>query len=275
MKRPWKLWPSRFKEELNSIAGVTGIGGLVTTAAGMTILVGTIGSIVSGIGIFIASGTVVYAGFKAIPAKRNTAESLIGKNLKVTELLNIHPPVKRLAIIGPENSGKTTLKKNLAFEPHHYQRTQTVTAQVVTIPNSPTMYLAILDGAGEWYNQQFEAAKEADFLCVILDHNYSHTDSSLSTERLNDTKRLLQQVRKILADSHLKRKVWVEILVNKKDLWENASQLEVNDFMQFCNEEKSRWENANLADVVNINHHSNGRTSDIARFMDLLKNSLL
>ncbi|MEZ2338783.1 GTPase domain-containing protein [Mucilaginibacter sp. RCC_168] len=273
-KRPWNLWPQKFKEELNSVAGVTGFGGAAMSIAGMTIMAGTVGLVTSGAGAVITALTFAYAGYKAIPAKFINAESVVGISFNLRELSNIYPPIKKLAIVGPESAGKTTLKTNLAFEARTRQRTQLLSAQIVAIPDSPPKYLAVIDGAGEKFYQQFEIAKQADYICIVIDHNISDIDIKLSSDRIQQNTDFLDQVRNMLSEERLPRKNWIEILINKHDLWGNASTIQQAKFDDFCKSELVKWQGSNLADHVDMHPHSNERTGDVNKFMEVLKRSL-
>jgi hypothetical protein len=273
-KRLWKAWPDKFKQELNGIAGITSIGGAVTAAAGFAIFAGTVGVVTTVVGIVITGGTFLYAGIKAIPKKFDAPETMVGRKLKLLELSNVFPTPKRLSIIGIQSAGKTTLKNNLAFNLSANNHTLQLTAQIVTIPDAPPRYLAVIDGAGERHGQQFEAAKEANFLCIVIDHNSSSNNNQVSDERLQRTAEFLTQVRNSLIDLNAERKTWIEILINKTDLWESAPPDQKRKFDNFCNNELSKWQSSNLADTVSIYKHSNEKRQDINRFMDYLKSSL-
>lgn len=273
--RNWKSWRKRTADELNGIAGVTGIGGTLMGAAGLTVFAGTAAaSALSGGGALIAVGTVLYAAWKAIPPILMQPEQLVRQSIQLTELDQVYPPLRKLALLGPTAVGKTTLKQALSLESIGRTQTQTITAQIISVPLTPPKYLAVLDGAGEWNTQQFRIAEAADYLCLILDHNLSHTDSALSRTRLTEIDHLFGQLRNHLIQAGLPRKRWIEILINKRDLWQTASQQDQNEFRAFYEDQLQKWKNSNFADSVTMHHHSNERIEDISRFMSLLQTSI-
>ncbi|WP_138481514.1 GTPase domain-containing protein [Dyadobacter bucti] len=270
--RNWKSWGPRFANELNGIAGVTGIGGTLMGVSGVTIFSGTaLASALSGGGVFLAVGTFVYAIVKAFPVSKRKAEDLLGKHLDINELNDIYPPLKTIGFIGPKAVGKTTLKEYLKFQNLPRRRTQTITGQIIAIPEQAQQFIVVLDGAGEWNTQQFKIAEIADYICVILDHNFSHVDSALSDGRLKEITQLYDQLRRHLIQTNVSKKKWIEVLVNKRDLWQQASANDQVIFEQFYTDEFSKWRNGNFADVVTLSLHSNEIVPDLNGFMEKLK----
>ncbi len=274
-KRNWKLWPKKFGEELNGVGGVTSIGGTIMTVAGFGALAGPVGLFIGCLGAVVATGTVFYAGYRAIPEQLLNADKLVGQTFRLNELDKFYPPIKKLAIIGPQGSGKTTLKSNLAFETINRLRTQSIIAQVVSIPDSPASHhLAVLDGAGEWFGQQFDLAKNAEFVCIMLDHNVSDSENKLSSQRLEQNRIFLDQVRKEISTNNIVAKKWIKFLINKQDLWERFTPAQKLKFDTFCQDVLNTWKASNLAEEVDMYNHSNERTGDTTKFMNILKTTL-
>jgi hypothetical protein len=265
--RRWKLWPNRISNELNGVSGLAGVGGTAIGVAGWAVLAGTAGTILMGGGAILAGGAFVYAIYKAVPPVLKHAPDLVGQTIELSELANIDPPLVKLAIVGATQSGKTTLKNRLSFKPKPTLRTQSPSAQIVLFPSAPPTYVAILDAVGEYYGQQFLIAEPADCLFIVLDHNISDTALDIDDDRLKTHSEFLRQLRNHLTQTKSSRKRWIEILVNKRDLWEKANAQEKVRFQRYWGEEVDKWNSANFADSVTSCPHSNEIGDDVARFM--------
>ena len=235
--------------------------------AGFTPLAGTAAPLLMGVGASVAVAAFGYAVYKAIPPVLRRPEDAVGETIDISELDDIYPPLLRLAIVGPTKAGKTTLKNRLGFQKKPDQRTQSVTAYILFVPATPPKYVAILDGGGERLPQQFRISELAHCLCLVLDHNESDSETALVRERLNDHTEFLTQIRYQLNDANCTRKRWIEILINKRDLWEKAPPEEKADFESFCKKEIEKWSSGGFAETVASNRHSNEIGDDIARFM--------
>ena len=273
-KRRWSEWPRKIREELNSVASVVGVGGIVIAVAGEFFQTGNARLVLVIVGGVIAIGAVVYAIRKAMPPTMRNASNLVGDTLDLTELDNIFPPIRKLAIVGLTSTGKTTLKNRLQFQPPPNERTQAARATIVSIPTKPVTYLAVLDGGGENYSQQFKIAESADHLCLVIDHNRSDNDPKVSNERKEETKEFMTRIREHLRETESPQKIWIEVLVNKKDLWEAPPNKDRETFIDFVNEETEKWKDGNFSKDVRMKPHSNQNADDVARFMDRLKSTL-
>lgn len=148
-KRLWGRWPARFSDKLNGISGLAGLGGAAIGVAGWSVLAGTAAFAMTGLGIAITVGTVALAAVKAIPPRLKSPEDLNGCTVSIGELDQSSTRLPVLSIIGPTQTGKTTLRHRLAFSPAPLTRTQQITAYVTSLPMSPPRYVAVLDGGGE------------------------------------------------------------------------------------------------------------------------------
>jgi hypothetical protein len=269
-RRRWSMFPQRIKEELNSIAGVAGVGGAALGVAGV-ILTNPIAPVLVGLGILFCGPAFGYAIYKAIPPILRRPEDLVGQTVTLLELDNILPRIIRLSIVGRSMAGKTTLKDRLAFSLSQGTRTQEMTAYITALQTTPLTFIAVLDGGGEKFSQQFKLAGICDCLCVILDHNASNTDQSIDKQRLIDHETFLQQIRHDLDQNYPEKKRWVQFLINKHDLWSKNSEVERLEFEKLCADEVLRWKQGNRAQVIEVSNHSNDNPSDVSRFVDILK----
>ena len=273
-KRRWSEWPREILKKLESVSGLVGIAGVALTVSGATFLDGSAAAALSIGGGFIVVCVLGYAIWEAIPPVLKNASDLVGHTLDLTELANIFPPICKLAIVGLTRTGKTTLKRRLQFHLPPDERTQSARATIVPIPTNPVKYLAVLDGGGENFSQQFKIAAPADHLCLVIDHNISDHDTDVSAERKEETVEFMKQIRGHLLESESPQKSWIEVLANKKDLWEQLSGKDRKSFTDFVNAETKKWKNGNFGKIVRMEHHSNENPNDVARFMNVLKSTL-
>lgn len=273
-RRRWSQWPQRITEELNGVSGVAGVGGAIMSIASWTLLGGNTALVTTVIGTLITAGASGYAVYRAVPPLMRRPQDLVGNTIALGELKDVSPAVQTLAIIGPTQAGKTTLKHRLSFDLVPSIRTQQASAYVTSLQTTPPAYLAILDGGGEKFPQQFKLAEVCEYLCIVIDHNMSDTDSTVDERRLNDHDAFLKQIRHHLDESGAPMKQWIHFLVNKRDLWKSATPEQKQRFDLFCKEEVEKWKLGRFAKTVELDEHSNDIPNDIARFMTLLKKSV-
>jgi hypothetical protein len=181
----------------------------------MSVLAGTAGLVVSGVGIAIAVGATGYAVFRARPPRLRDPQELIGARVRLGELDDVHPPIPKLSIVGASQTGKTTLRQSLSLGTEVIDRTQEITAVVLALNSSPPRYVAVLDGSGERSPQQFKILERCDLLCIVFDHNKSDIDPVVEDDRLNEHSLFLQQIGHHLDESGSGKKRWVHFLFNR------------------------------------------------------------
>jgi hypothetical protein len=270
-RRRWGHLPRRIAHELNGLSGVAGAGGTITAVGALSILAGTAGLVVSGIGVALAVGAAGYAVYRAIPPKLRRPEEVVGIRITLSELETIHPVIPRLSIVGLSQSGKTTLRRSLALGTELIGRTQEISAQVLSLNTSPPIYVAVLDGSGERYAQQFKIAELCDLLCVVFDHNKSDVDPAVDDARLSDHDAFLKQIGHHLDESRSDKKKWIHFLFNKRDLWERTASDQREKFRRFQDEQVQKWQYGARAIMITHDPHSNTVMADVSRFMALLK----
>lgn len=273
-KRRWSQWLTNVPEKLNSVSGVAGVGGTAMAVAGGTLLTGAVATALTFGGVGLAAGAFGYAVWSAIPRAMRDANVLVGQTLDIAELADVYPPLDRLAIVGSTRSGKSTLKSRLQFETPSHQRTTSVTATIVSIPTNPVSYLAVLDGGGEKFPQQFKIAEHANLMCLILDHNISDSESQISYERQSDTTKFMTQIREHLIETGCEKKDWIGILANKRDLWERLGPANQTSFVDFVADETQKWQGGNYSHSVTMNRHSNENVNDIGRLINEIKSAM-
>lgn len=270
-KRKWSQWPARVARELNGVSGLASIGGIGVGAGSLTFLAGAEALVLTGIGAITVTGAVIYAVYNAVPPPAQRPEDLVGKKVDLDQLTNVIPPIRRVSIIGVSQAGKTTLRGRLAVDTSSPGRTQHMTAQVISLQTAPPTFVAVLDGGGERYPQQFKIAEMCDFLCIVIDHNESDADASIDPKRLSEHKAFLAQVRHHLDQVGKGPITQVHCLINKHDLWMNAPAKKQSELVAFCAEETKKWKLGKNAVDADFKAHSNEKPNDVADFMSLLK----
>ncbi len=274
-KRQWKAWPKRLGQEINGASGAVTLGGTIVTAVSVTTLTGVAAIATGGVGILIAGAAAGRAVWKSIPPKLLGPEELVGKRLRLDELENVNPPLLRLCVVGPSETGKTTLVNIIRAQAPPDHRTQGVHAYVIPLQTNPLRFIAVLDGAGQMYADQFTVAAPAHFLCAMLDHNRSHTEDAIDPGRISAHTRFLEQLRGYLSNERNEPVPRVHILLNKRDLWENAPEQEQAQLKSQISAEVEAWRNSNLAGDVTHMEHSNLDDADVAEFLRLVEAFIL
>jgi hypothetical protein len=274
VKRRWSVWPKRAAAELNGVGGVASVGGAALGFAGWSLLAGSGAAALSGIGAVITVGAFGYALYRSVPPKLTPVEAMVGKVIPLEDLEKISPTVLRLAVIGPSMVGKTTLKDHITFSPTAAVRTQQVTAHICNLQTAPVAYIAILDGGGEKFAQQFMLAEVCDCLCIIIDHNSSDADAIVDDRRLSEHTYFMNQVRLYLDEKKIGPKKWIRILINKRDLWARASQIDRDKLLRFYEREVQQWKLGNRSSTIEARPHSNSERLDVAEIVELIKRTL-
>lgn len=269
-----KRWGEDALQKLNGASGVLAIAGIIISFASAKLLPGQVSMITTTIAILITVSLLVYTLWTSFPPPIREATNLIGEAVKLEELQYITPKVQKLAIIGPSRTGKSTLKKCLNFDSSPDKRTQDTTATITPICSNPITPIAILDGGGERLTQQFKIAEEADYLFVVVDHNISDEETSLCEQRLQEAKYFMEQVRGHLKETKCSAKVWVELIANKRDLWEQLDDKNKQTFIKFMNDEVTEWQKDQIGTDVRYAVHSKNMREDINRVSDVLVNSV-
>lgn len=270
-KRRWSDWFGRAVGELNIVSGVATLGGGVISLSGLSMAVGTLATGLTYGGAIIIVGAIGAAAARSFPPVIKRPEDLVGKTIALPEVKNISPPIMTLAVVGPSMVGKTTLKDRLSFTDSVNVRTQDTSAYIANFQTTPPSFIAILDGGGERFSHQFKLAEECQCLCVVLDHNSSDNDPEVDPARLGTHREFSRQIRQHLDDISAVRKTWVRLLINKHDLW-GALPLDKQKLISdFYAEELVFWRQGNRAVSIEALVFSNEDASDVARFVEKLK----
>lgn len=265
-----RFWP-RLLQQLNLGAGAAGLGALLLTLAGLITSGPTrMGLIVAGAGV--AFITIVVAVVKAWPPHFKHPADLEGKELEVADLDDIDPPVPAIGIVGTTEVGKTTLKSRLLLEEMQGPevRTRRLTVRIGTVIHDPTTYLAIVDGSGTSYDQQFVVTERADILIVMYDHNDIETSDKPNETRWQQHTYFGEQLRDYLTNHHDKRRR-IHLLLNKKDKWSRATPEEQKELRDWFGKEVEKWTTKYGNEVVTNAEHSNDSTQDMISLVNKIK----
>ncbi len=269
-KRRWKEWPTRMRDELNGTSGVATVGGSILSVlsfVGLSAVSGAAAVVTGGVGVVIAVGAVGLAGWKAIPPKLKDASNLVGKRISIQELISVYPPLLKISIVGPSRAGKSTLVNMIRNEEPPDERTRGIHVYIAALQVSPVRYIAVVDGGGQLYADQFTVATPADILCIVLDHNDTDNDQQVSQERLNEHMAFLRQLRGYLQSQRSEPLAWIHILLNKRDLWESSQEEDKQHLLTFLSDAEKEWRDGNWAKKVSSAQHSNRYAADVGAFL--------
>ena len=262
--RRWSDWPRAFGDKLNSTGGAVGLIGLGVGAVALVTPPLWVPLLVTSAGVTVA-GALGWTALKSLPAKLEKPDNLLGKKLNVSSLKSIDPPVHRLGLVGAGYTGKSTLLDHVRQYPASTDRTETVYAVIVTLPTTPISYLALLDGAGGEFVQQFRVADNSSLLTILLDHNVSDSSPDIDQQRLKQHDDFLSQLNSYIRDRHEDKFENIHFLLNKEDLW--AGSTKKTELLAWLNSHIATWRNSGLAKTVTASHHSNRHAASITNFI--------
>ncbi|MGY3687541.1 GTPase domain-containing protein [Vibrio coralliilyticus] len=265
-------WFKNIEDACKSASAIISTMGLIVGLSANSFLDAPLAKSLSTVGFLVGILGIAYLVIKAYPPKVLQASECVGMTVSLQDLDYMTPSIEKLAIIGPTRTGKTTLKERLNFRTPENKRTQGISATITAITSNPVKYIAVLDGGGEVLTQQFKIAEQADFLCIVIDHNISNSSLQIDTERQKETSEFMDQVRHHLRNDGIKQKKWIEIIVNKQDLRGKLDEAELADFVEFVGNEKLKWETSSISKDVSSENHSNLNFDDVSRIMDKLVN---
>jgi hypothetical protein len=267
-RRRWNEWFGRTTSELNGVAGLTGVGGIAMGTA--SLVAGGAAVAFLGIGGVLVVASIGYAAVKGFPPKVRTPHDAVGTTIPADELRHLSPPILTWSIVGLTKAGKSTLRARLAFEPPPTGRTQNITAYIAASP----ALVAVLDGGGDKYPQQFKIAELCSCLCILIDHNESDTDNNIDDDRLKTHAAFLQQIRHHLDEYNPSRKLELCFLINKRDLWQTAPPQQINKFETFYRAEVDKWRHPDRATTIEVHPYSNGAAHDINILASIIRRSV-
>lgn len=261
-KRRWTTWPRRFGRPLTEASAYVGVIGVGISAVGASVAAPAL--LIAG-AVTIGSA-LLYAGYRGIPPKLKAASELVGSRVSLQALDEIDRPILKLGIVGSTQSGKTTFIQQALQQPPETTRTNKIYATVVVLQTTPTSYIALIDGDGEQFAQQFEVTEHADFLLIFLDHNLGDSSAAKSKERIEEHDRFIKQLEfHIRQRKHISR---LHIILNKRDLWEKSRN--AGELQKWLQVHANHLKHATSADEVTSDIHSNKIASDIGKVMRLI-----
>lgn len=273
-RRNWRNFPPNLRKNLGEFDGVVGAAGVITTVSGLAAFQGDASSLLAAVGIFAAVCALIHAVLSAIPNRYSTPSELVGSELPIESLEQVWPPITRIGILGPQFSGKSTLKERILHIKSVPRTTQAATARICALPNSKDKYVAILDGDGFDFTQQLDVLESSDCIVFVGDHNPSATEAVVVQERLKEHEYYITQFIKKLGSLHDRNPssrnqiVHTRFLINKHDLWHadfNAEQL----LNELFGKLKEKWEAGRFSKAVDVKTHSNEQPESIADLVDL------
>jgi hypothetical protein len=262
-KRKWSLLLSRFANELNGSAGITGLSGFamgILSLFARNAIPEVVYMIGIGLSLIILLASLIIAFARAIPPACLDPKDFLGQSLSLDKLSSFDPQPTRIGVIGIDSVGKTTLIDCLRHNVHQPERTQILYATICQFNLQPLNCFALLDGPGQERSDQFEIAAIADVLCVMIDHNSSNSEYIVDFKRLNDHAQFMHDIRRHLARLRPSAKeIDVFLLYNKQDLW-NSSNIgddSRRQLLTFFDKEYQLWREWSLGIKITSMPYSN------------------
>lgn len=267
-RRRWGQFPRRLRDELNATNGIVGAIGFLFFLVPLLIHQGMATNFLAILGGTIGLAALATPVWNAIPPPLVRPDSLQGRRVALSRLNEISPEPIRLAIVGLSQAGKSTLIDRLHHRKPALERTQDQHAYVIPISLSDKIFVALLDGPGGLFADQFEVASKAEFLCIMLDHA-SDTESQVADEgRLEASKQFCEQLRAFILTQN-RRLRRVHLLLNKQDVWRAGG--DKDKLNRFLEHERYLWERSNLAKRSTARRHSNFAPDNVAELMDEIR----
>jgi hypothetical protein len=262
-KRNLYTWPSRLNHKIERTSGTAGLILAIGTVVGFYVKENIFGII----NAVLLLSLIAYLAWDSFPPKMKLAQDCLGIQMSLKQLGEIHPPLLKLAVIGASQTGKSTFLSSTqhAASP---ERTNNVYAEILAIAGNPPKYIALLDGDGSEYIQQFDILREADIIFVFTDHNSQSNSADISESRLSEQDRFIKQIQSVIKNrSSLPA---IHFLLNKRDLWERGPHAE--KLALWHAEHAERWSSGNFSSEFSSSHHSNRNTEDTSLKMAIIKN---
>ena len=292
-----KKW-SEFGQNFLSKGGVplafTGVGG---TVLGASVIAGPAAPIVLMIGGVITVPSLIWtvvAGFQAIPENLKNAIDELGKYKELNQINEMYPLPLKLGFVGRTRAGKSNLLNRFCEvssemeaegQNREGQSTEKTYAYIHSILYEPVggdlKILAVIDGSGGGSKrrdyQLLDIAKEADILCVVLDHTPQGYDTlkkeyceiDIDNARLNEHKVFLDTLKEYLEESineHINNKKkkleCIHFLMNKRNYWKREDEHYLESWF---NEIVKDWKDnrRSLSNRISGAIHSNLSSGDI------------
>ena len=213
-------------------------------------------------------GASAIALWKSWPEAIRPIAEVYGKTIRLEEVSTLDPPPLRIGIVGPSYSGKSTLLQRIAAIPLTNERTIGVFAMVVQIPTLHSRAVALIDGGGQYFTDQFRVAEVAEVLIVVIDHNQSETEKRLSEVRMDEHRQFAWQLREKLKKGGQKK--LIVLLANKADIWRDIGIEETAKFRGYAAEQHQTWANANLGNECVFAEHSNMSADNMTMLIRML-----
>lgn len=158
-------------------------------------------------------------------------------------LVEKYPNLKRIAIVGKGNVGKTKLIENICGIENKNETTQSKDGYLYNFSNNRECYAIISDVSGQSQSLQNDSAVKANILIVLLDHTEHYLEKEIQKKRLQDHESFIQLLKDRLVNYEHKIS-WICFLFNKSDLWSQLSDEEKTELKVFFNSQYEIFKSA-------------------------------
>ncbi len=217
MHLDWKTWRRKAYDGVTAAGAVVSV--VAVAAGGIVFLVpATAGAAAVGLAAAAVAGTSWAFVRAGLPRKLLEAKDIVGEWRSIDDAKQLRD-VMFVALVGPSRVGKSTLLERLINKSPGNRRTTAAGFVVVPLAVKGQTLVAVLDGAGDLFHQQFAVADLSHVLLVVLDHNSSDQQPAVRDERLAEHAEFLRQLHTHVGAASSKPR-WVHLLTNKADLWD-------------------------------------------------------
>lgn len=255
--RDWSKWPKRSIDALNNAGGVLGIIGIGLGVVGVV----AAAPVIIGAGLVTSFGTISYALYSGFPLKKLNPNTIIGQKIPLSELSNLSEDLVTIGIFGAESSGKSTYLSHAISSNQQPAVTQDTSATIVNLQTVPPRKIALLDGDGRTFSQQFNVVRHAKALIIFLDHTKDASDLAADSKRLEQHELYLNQLSSFLINESLSGFKLIHFVLNKRDLWEKGTSKDQLDI--WFDTIVNNWRGKNFSRNVIGSRHSNIYSSDV------------
>jgi len=264
-KRNLSQWPKNAVKSLNNAGAFFGVAGILTGVVGAVAAAPIV--IAAGVGTVVVS--LGYAAYVSFPEKQVDPQSNVGKKISLKDLQNLSENVLTFGIFGAASSGKSTFLEHSITSNQNVPVTHDTYATIVSLQTTPPRVIALVDGDGKAFSQQFSVVKNSNALFVFLDHNDGNTDKTILDSRVNVHNEYLNQLNNYLRDESLPKFELIHFILNKRDLWELSQDKQ--NLIGWFNRIETEWRAKNYAKRITTSFHSNNLASDINTLMNTIK----
>ena len=195
-----------------------------------------------------------------------------GKPLNLKKALQRYSNLKKVAVIGKSEVGKTTLISRFCRIENDPEQTQGKYAYPVNFSRKWFNFALMLDANGESTALQLSNAIIANYVLVLLDHNWGDGNANLNSDRIQENKMFLSRLSDSIDNSDSHKISYICIIMNKHDLW--AEKIDEATFYSNYEDEINVLKKINGRPSIKIFYHSNIYSKDVTKLINHINSKI-